>query len=89
MKYNRGRSYSNTKFQLPNNNSCRGYNKFRSSTTCLRKYYVYEKPNYWSIRHIPEKKQQVYTKFQQYTQEEVLPVYFNIFLVKFKSIERL
>jgi hypothetical protein len=39
-------------------------------------------------KHISEKKQQVYNKFQKYTKDGSL-VYFNIFLVEFKGIESL
>jgi hypothetical protein len=50
-------------FEPPNSNSRGGYNKFRSSTTRPKKCYVRKKPNYWSIRLIPEERQQVYAKF--------------------------
>jgi hypothetical protein len=39
-------------------------------------------------KYISKKKQQVYNKFQKYTKNGSL-VYFNAFLVKFKSIEGL
>jgi hypothetical protein len=87
--YNRGRSRGNTKFRPPSGNSRGGYNKFRSSTTRLKKCYVCEKPNCWSTRHTPEERQQAYAKFQQYAQGEASPVYFNTFLAEFEGVEGL